>query len=108
MSDRRVVRVSAGFFDQLDRQLSAERGPAGEPSATDLMVVDLPTIVERFATRFEELPEAVEGVGDARVVVGTGEIVRAFVVYGPLLTDGAVELIGVDIDNPSGAQQVRS
>jgi hypothetical protein len=34
------------------------------------------------------------------VVVGTGEVVSAFVVYGLLLTDGAVELIGVDVDNP--------
>ncbi len=82
MSDRRVVRVSSDFFDQLDRQLGTERGPGGEPSATDLIVVDLPTVVERFATRFEDLPEAVEGVGEARVVVGTGEVVRAFVVYG--------------------------
>ena len=100
MSGRRVVRVSADFFDQLDGQLGAERGPHGEPSATDFIVVDLPTIVERFATQFGALPEAVPGVPEARVVIGTGEVVRAFVVYGLLLTDGAVELIGVDIDNP--------
>jgi hypothetical protein len=100
VSGRRVVRVSADFFDQLDSQLGAERGPAGEPSATDFVVVDLPTVVERFALHFDDLPEAVEGVPDLRVVVGTGEVVRAFVVYGLLLTDGAVELIGVDIDNP--------
>ena len=100
MSRRRVVRVSADFFDQLDGQLGAVRGPAGEPSATDFIVIDLPTIVERFALRFDDLPEAVEGVPEARVVVGTGEVVRAFVVYGLLLTDGAVEIIGVDIDNP--------
>ena len=99
MTGRRVVRVSPDFFDQLDGQLGAERGPAGEPSATDFVVADLPTIVERFAVHFDALPEAVEGVPDARVVVGTGEVVRAFVVYGLLLTDGAIELIGVDIDN---------
>ena len=67
MSDRRVVRVSTDFFDQLDSQLGAERGPAGEPSATDFIVFDL---------------------------------VRAFVVYGLLLTDVAIELIGVDIEIP--------
>lgn len=99
MKGRRVVRVSTDFFDQLDRQLGAARGPAGEPSATDFIVFDLPTIVERFAVRFDDLPEAVEGIGVARVVVGTGAVVRAFAVYGLLLTDGAVELIGVDIDN---------
>jgi hypothetical protein len=100
VSGRRVVRVSTDFFAQLDSQLGALRGPAGEPSATDFIVVDLPTIVERFAMHFDDLPEAVEGVPGLRVVVGTGEVVRAFVVYGLLLADGAVELIGVDIDNP--------
>lgn len=99
MTERRVVRVSADFLEQLDRQLGAERGPSGEPSATDFIVLDLPTIVERFGTQFDELPEAIAGVPDARVVVGTGHVVRFFVVYGLLLTDGAIELLGIDIDN---------
>lgn len=63
---RRVVRASPAFFDQLDTQLGAERGPHGEPSATDFLVVEVPAIVEAFAARFDELPEAVEGVPDAR------------------------------------------
>lgn len=50
--------------------------------------------------QFDDLPEPVAGVTIVRVVVGTGEDVRAFVVYGLLLTDGAVELIGVDIEIP--------
>jgi hypothetical protein len=70
VSGRRVVRVSTDFFAQLDSQLGALRGPAGEPSATDFIVVDLPTIVERFAMHFDDLPEAVEGVPGLRVVVG--------------------------------------
>ena len=37
-ADRRVVRVSQAFFDQLDEQLPPERGPEGEPSATDFVV----------------------------------------------------------------------
>lgn len=99
MNSRRVVRVSTEAFEQLDRQLGVERGSAGEPSATDFIVVDLPTIVERFATRFDELPEPVEGVASLRAVIGTGEVVRAFVAYGLLLDDGVIELIGLDIDN---------
>lgn len=50
MSERRVVRVSPDFFEQLDRQVGAERGPAGEPSATDFILLDPPTIAERFGT----------------------------------------------------------
>ena len=64
MTGRRVVRVSPDFFDQLDGQLGAERGPAGEPSATDFVVADLPTIVERFAVHFDALPEALASVRD--------------------------------------------
>ncbi len=63
---RRIVRTSQAFFDQLDQRLGTSRGPSGEPSATDFLVVELPAIVEAFATRFDELPEAVEGVPHGR------------------------------------------
>ena len=85
--------------------LRAARPPVGrhprpecEPSATDFLVFELPAIVEAFATRFDELPEAVEGVPDARMAIGTGKLVRAFAVYGLLMADDSVELIGVEID----------
>ena len=54
--------VTPAFFEQLDQQLLQDRGGAGAPSATDFLVLDLPVIVERFATAFDDLPEAVEGV----------------------------------------------
>ena len=95
---RRTVRTSPAFFEQLDLQLGDARGPGGEPSATDFLVFELPAIVEAFATRFDELPEAVEGVSDARMAIGTGKLVRAFAVYGLLMDDNSVELIGVEID----------
>lgn len=62
MSDRREVRVANSFFEELDSQLGPERGPNGEPSATDFIVIDLPRIIDEFARRFDELPEAVAGV----------------------------------------------
>ena len=41
MSDeRRRVRATAGFFQDLDRQLRPKRGPNGEPSTHDFQVVD--------------------------------------------------------------------
>lgn len=84
-ADRRVVPGLDRIFDQLDGQRSANRGSAGEPSATDFLVIDLPAIVERFATDFEALPEVVEGVSAARgVLVATGRLVRAVAVYGLL------------------------
>jgi len=54
-ADRRVVRVSPAFFDQLDELLGDERSLAGEPSAADFVVIELPVVVERFATDFESL-----------------------------------------------------
>ena len=95
---RRIVRASPAFFVDLDRQLGPDRGPHGEPSATDFLVIELPAIVERFATGFDTLPEAVEGVAEARMVIGTGRLVRAFAVYGLLMSDDSVELIGIEID----------
>jgi len=38
---RRVVRATPRFFEDLDRQLRAERGPNGEPSTNDFQVCEL-------------------------------------------------------------------
>lgn len=97
-ADRRVVRVTGAFFDQLDAQLGSDRGPHGEPSATDFLVLDLPVIVEKFARDFEHLPEIIDGIPPARMLIGTGRLVYAFVVYGLLAVDGSVDLVGIDID----------
>jgi len=45
-----------------------------------------------------ELPEVIEGIPQARMLLGTGRLVRAFVVYGLLTVDGSVDLIGVELD----------
>ena len=97
-AERRVVRVSPAFFEQLDEQLRSERGPEGQPSATDFVVIELPAVVERFASGFDALPELIEGTPAARVLVAPGLLVRAFAVYGVLTTDGLVELVGITIE----------
>lgn len=98
MTIRREVRVANVFFAQLDEQLGTERGPNGEPSATDFIVIELPSVVEEFAVAFNELPEALVGVSSVRMFIGTGSLVRAFVVHGIETNTGFVELVGVDID----------
>jgi len=95
---RREVRVAESFFDELDTQLGAERGPNGEPSATDFIVVDLPRIVDEFAKRFDELPEAISGVSGVRMLIGVGALATAYVVHAAKTTAGAVELIGIELD----------
>ncbi len=102
-SDRREVRAAASFFEDLDRQLASERGPNGEPSATDFQTFELLHIVERFATGFDDLPELVPGRSDYRVLISTGVLVSAYSVVGQLRPDGAVELLTLDVDLGGGA-----
>ena len=71
-ADRRVVRPTAGFFDDLDRQLGSERGPTGEPSTTDFQVFELFRIIDLLATGFDALPEPVPGRPDYRVLIAAG------------------------------------
>ena len=103
MSSRRPVRVTAGFFDQLDSQLGEDRGPHGEPSATDFIAFQLPEIIERFAEDFDDLPEAVEGVAAARMLLTPGVLVYATIIYGVLANDGVVDLVGISIDSGSAS-----
>jgi hypothetical protein len=95
---RREVRVTAGFFDQLDAQLSIERTATGTPSRGDFLAIELPSIMHRFADAFDELPEVVEGVSGARMLLAAGLSVHAFAIYGLLADDGAIDLVGLAID----------
>ena len=95
---RRIVRATAQFFEDLDRQLGAERGPNGEPSTNDFQVFELLRIVDRFATDWDALPELIVGRSDYRLFIGSGTLVAGFSVIGQLAADGSVELIQLDID----------
>jgi hypothetical protein len=95
---RRVVRVSRAFFDEIDRVLGPDRGPMGQPSANDFLTIDLLPIVDTFAARFDELLEAVPGRPDYRLLVSGGSLVPAISVIGQLALDGSIELISIRID----------
>lgn len=97
-AERRTVRVSPAAFDQLDDQLPQERGPAGQPSVGDFIVLELPAVIERFATGFDDLPEVIEGTPSGRMLIAPGLLVSAYVVYGMLLDDETIEIVGVSID----------
>jgi hypothetical protein len=100
---RRTVRATAGFFEDVDRQFPPERGPGGEPSANDFEVFELLRVVETFATRFDELPELIPGRHDYRILISQGMLVPRFAVVGQLASDGAVELIQLDVDREPDA-----
>ncbi|MBT8240501.1 MAG: hypothetical protein KJN63_04680 [Acidimicrobiia bacterium] len=98
MTDRLVVRVSPRFFEDLDRQLGPERGPHGEPSAIDFQAVELIEIIDEFATGFDQLPRPIEGRDDYRLLIKTGVLVRGISVTAQQVSDGAVELLRLDLD----------
>ena len=106
---RREVRVTPGFFDQLDalpqffQTQSAQRGGgvlfgSAGGSSTDFAAFVLPEIVDRFAEQFDEMPESIAGVSAMRVYIGSGVLVRGVAVVGLLISDGTVELVGLGID----------
>lgn len=100
--ERRVVRTTAAFFEDLDAQLRPERGPHGEPAVHDFQVFELLRIVERFATGFDELAELIPGRPEYRVLIAAGVLVPRISVVGQLAPDGAVELVELDIDLDAG------
>lgn len=95
---RRTVRVDQQFFSDLDAQLRDSRGPNGEPSASDFLLLDLPTIADVFAESFDDLPAMFDGRADYRYLVTTGSLVVAAVVVGQLVADGTIVLVGIEID----------
>ena len=102
--ERRTVRTTRTFFDDLDRQLGVERGPHGEPSVHDFQVFELLRLVEIFATRFDDLPALIPGRSDYRILIVSGILVPRFSVVGQLAGDGAVELVELDLDTGTGSQ----
>ena len=95
---RRTVRVDPQFFAELDAQLGEARGPNGEPSASDFLLIELPTIAETFAERFDELLPLYPERDDYRYLVTGGRLVYAVVVVGQRTDDESITLFGIEID----------
>lgn len=95
---RRTVRVDSQFFIELDAQLGEARGPNGEPSASDFLLIELPTIAEAFAECFDELLHLYPERDDYRYLVAGGRLVYAVVVVGQLIGDDSIALFGIEID----------
>ena len=98
MTDRRPIRVDDRFLELLDAQLGDERGPNGEPSTTDFLLVELPPIAERFATAFASLITPIPQRPDYRSVLAVGSIVPRILVTGHENDDGSIVLLSVQLD----------
>lgn len=96
-ADRRVVRATADFFVDLDRQLPPERSDR-VPSRTDFQAYELLRIVDEFAVGFDRMPVVIPGRTDYRLLVIAGLVVPRMSVVGQLAPDDAVELVQLDLD----------
>ena len=94
----RLVRFHPAFFEDLDRLLPSERTASGRPSSTDFLLYDLPPIRDLLAEDVVGSTVSVPGVGELRVFLGTATLVRAVAVYVLVADDGAVDVVGLDLD----------
>jgi len=95
---RREVRVTDQFFDRLDDLLPAERSAEGEPSTTDFLLHEIPSVIERLASMFEEVTMPALPGSDVRVLITAGVFGRILAFYVALAPDGWVEIFYLDID----------
>lgn len=96
--NRRPVRVTDEFYNDLDNYLGTERGPNGEPSAIDFLRLELLPLIDIIAEQFDDLPEALPGHPEYRVLITTGRLIPNISIMGMLQSDGSVELIQLELD----------
>ena len=98
MTARRIVRVTQQFFDRLDELLPADRGANAEPSATDFLLHELPTVIDRLAEDYERCTVATSDIGGVRAFISSGTLVTYFAVYTELTDDEAVVIFYFELD----------
>jgi len=96
VNERRIVRPTRDFFEQVDRRLPAERPGDGGPSRVDFLTYELFGVMERFATGWEGLPAL--SVPGFRILISEGHTLYAYSVIGAEQDDGSIELIRLEID----------
>ena len=98
MAARRIVKITTSFEADIDAQLPEERGADGQPSRLDFLLYELPTIMEVFATRYDQLPNVAGAPPNVKSFVGRGTLVAYYFVAGKLTEDATVELQLIDIE----------
>ena len=102
----RVVRFERSFFDDLDRQLPAERSSVGQPSATDFLLHDVPRLRDRLAEDFEGNTLPVEGHRPIRVLIAAGSLVSSIALYAYVDRSDTVAVIALDVEPfPTGQDE---
>ena len=95
---RREVRVTDQFFDRLDDLLPSERSVDGQPSTTDSLPHEIPSVIELLASNFEQVTIPVVSGSDVRALITAGVFGEVLAFYVVLAADGWVEVRYLDID----------
>lgn len=99
MTLRRPVRVTEGFFEDLDALLPPERSSAGTPSTADLLLYEIPRILELVATDLGGSTAPIAGIHNIRVLITSGMLVQHIAAYAVLHDDESVEIIALEIEH---------
>ncbi len=94
----RDVRVTDTFFDRLDDLLPSERSVRGDPSSSDFLRHEMPRVIERLASSFEQVTMPVVPGSDVRVLITAGVFGRNLAFYVAIAPDGWVEILDLDMD----------
>lgn len=95
---RRDVRPTRAFYEDLYRHFPIERGPSGEPSRLDFELYELPRLFRDVADRWDDLFQPIPGRPDYRTFISVGVLVAAVSVDAQLARDGVIELLSLDVD----------
>ena len=91
-----MVRLTDSFFADLDDQLPAERTHL--PSRRDVEVRDLMVLADLVAEGWDDLMPFVRGRADYRELYRASDLGLMYRVECQLAPDGAIELVGLEID----------
>lgn len=86
------------FFDRLEALLPSERSVAGDPSTADFLLHEMPRLIDRLASGFEEVTIPALPGSDVRVLITAGVFGRIVALYVALAADGWVEVFDLEID----------
>jgi hypothetical protein len=94
---RRKVWVGEDFLLNVDLALDGS-GEMKSLTSHEFLSVEVPRIVEEFATQWESLPMRYQGHPGYRLLVQRGSLVFAHSTVGRLTSEDSIELISVRID----------
>lgn len=104
----RIIRFLPSFFDDLDSQLPVERSTAGEPSATDFLLYELPRLRDQLASDFVGNTLSLPGLAPLRMLIATGTLVRSVAIYAYVDANDDVAVVALDMALRTGDEAVSS